>query len=218
MANELEKTLLGTSKRSVNNTIDKNSTYIEQKKLHKVFVQEEDPGEVEDGCIWLTYTKQKIVKSFPIQVDFSLILGDGSPSVNGNFILVTIPDRENIKNPIFITGSDTYCLDISPTSEPCVMELSGFNSTDNREVFSVFGIKKYVDGEIVDITDHDTDGLLRINLYAINNEEELTISNWSYKPHSFAGERGFLHDMNTPNTLTTISNKLPVYLDISFTN
>ena len=216
MANELEKTLLGTSKRSVNNTIDKNSTYIEQKKLHKVFVQEEDPGEVEDGCIWLTYTKKKIVKSFPIQVDFSLELGDGSPSVDGNLILVTIPDKENIENPIFVTGSDTYCLDLLALG-PC-MELAGFNSTDNREVFSVFGIKKYVDGEIVDITEHDTDGLLRINLYAINNEEELTISDWSYKPHSFAGERGRLHYMDTPNTLTTISNKLPVYLDISFTN
>lgn len=217
MANELEKTLLGTSKRSVNNTIDKNSTYIEKKKLHKVFVQEEDPGEVEDGCIWLTYTKQKIVKSFPIQVDFSLELGDGSPSVNGNLILVTIPDKDNIENPIFVTGSDTYCLDVLASGGLC-MELFGFNSTDNREVFSVFGIKKYVNGEIVDITDHDTDGLLRINLYAINNEEELTISNWSYKPHSFAGERGYLHSMDTPNTLTTISNKLPVYLDISFTN
>ena len=217
MANELEKTLLGTSKRSVNNTIDKNSTYIEQKKLHKVFVQEEDPGEVEDGCIWLTYTKKKIVKSFPIQVDFSLELGDGSPSVNGNLILVTIPDKENIENPIFVTGSDTYCLDILAL-DSLVMELAGFNSTDNREVFSVFGIKKYVDGEIVDITSQDTDGLLWINLYAINNEEELTISKWSYKPHSFAGERGYLYYMNTPNTLTTISNKLPVYLDISFTN
>ena len=217
MANELEKTLLGTSKRSVNNTIDKNSTYIEQKKLHKVFVQEEDPGEVEDGCIWLTYTKKKIVKSFPIQVDFSLELGDGSPSVNGNLILVTIPDKENIENPIFVTGSDTYCLDILALGS-LVMELAGFNSTDSREVFSVFGIKKYVDGEIVDITDHDTDGLLWVNLYAINNGEELTISKWSYQPSSFAGERGYLHHMNTPNTITTISNNLPVYLDISFTN
>lgn len=59
MANELEKTLLGKNKRSVNNTVDKNSTYIEQKKLHKVFVQEEDPGEVEDGCIWLDTAKKK---------------------------------------------------------------------------------------------------------------------------------------------------------------
>ena len=145
MANELEKTLLGTSKRSVNNTIDKNSTYIEQKKLHKVFVQEEDPGEVEDGCIWLTYTKKKIVKQFPIQVDFMLTQGDGSPSVNGNLIIVTIPDKENIQNPIFATGSDTYCLDVL-APESYVMELSGFNSTDGREVYSIFGVKKYVNG------------------------------------------------------------------------
>lgn len=169
-----------------------------------------------DTTIEVTYKKK--VKSFPIQVDFSLTHGDLSPSINGNVILVTIPDKENIENPIFITGSDTYCLDVLLVSASCLMELAGFNSTDNREVFSVFGIKKYVNGKIVDITAQDSGGLLWINLYAINNGEELTISKWSYQPSNFAGERGYLHYMNTPNTITTISNNLPVYLDISFTD
>lgn len=56
MANELEKTLLGTSKRSVNNTIDKNSTYIEQKKLHRVYITSLEPESPTDGEIWFDTT------------------------------------------------------------------------------------------------------------------------------------------------------------------
>ena len=60
MANELEKTLLGTSKRSVNNTIDKNSTYIEQKKLHRVYITSQEPESPTDGEIWFDTTGNDI--------------------------------------------------------------------------------------------------------------------------------------------------------------
>lgn len=60
MANELEKTLLGTSKRSVNNTIDKNSTYIEKKKLHRVYITSLEPESPTDGEIWFDTTGNDI--------------------------------------------------------------------------------------------------------------------------------------------------------------
>lgn len=213
MANELEKTLLGTSKRSVNNTIDKNSTYIEQKKLHKVFVQEEDPGEVEDGCIWFDNSKQKIVKSFPIQIKFE-IQGEGSSEMGGLAVGYVI-DREKIQNPIYITGSNTYCLDIQEYSN--VFELSGFGgSDDSYKVYYYLGIRKVINGEIVLCTSQDTTQF-NTHVYFMNGGTEETIIDYT-APFSYFTRRPSIinyGNVNDANIKTVIDNNFPTYLKIS---
>ena len=212
MANELEKTLLGTSKRSVNNTIDKNSTYIEQKKLHKVFVQEEDPGEVEDGCIWFDNSKQKIVKSFPVQIKFEI--QPQYPSEIGGLAAGYVIDREIIQNPIYITGSNTYCLDIQYSN---VFELAGFGASDvSYKVYYYLGISKVVDGEIVLCTSQDTTQF-NTHVYFMNGGTEETIIDYT-APFSYFAKRPSLinyGNVNDTNIKTVIDNNFPTYLKIS---
>ena len=215
MANELEKTLLGKNKRSVNNTVDKNSTYIEQKKLHKVFVQEEDPGEVEDGCIWLDTAKKKIIKQFPVEIKFEK-QAEGSPEL-GSLVVGYIIDRENIQNPIYMAGSNSYCLDISD-DYPNVFELSGFNSSSTSFEYRVYyylGIRQVVNDEIKLCSSHDTTQF-NTRVYAINGNDNLTLID-STAPFSMYSEiNAYLNynNVNDANIIMAVNNNLPTYLDI----
>ena len=96
MANELEKTLLGASKRSVNNTIDKNSTYIEQKKLHKVYITSQEPESPADGEIWFDTTGNGIEIYPPYNYDGTYgPVPDSNGLVNlTNYALKYIPEYQ----------------------------------------------------------------------------------------------------------------------------
>lgn len=88
-------------------------------------------------------TKKKIAELFPIQVK--------TRKTSDGIVEIYIPDKENIENPIFITGSNTYCLDISNQN---IFEIHNYDS--NNMTCQYNGIRKYVNGKITYCTDQDT--------------------------------------------------------------
>lgn len=100
MANELEKILLGISKRSVNNTVDKNSTYIEQKKLHRVYITSQEPESPADGELWFDTTGNNM---------------DLYPPYNYDGVYGPIPDKNGLVN--LANYASTYIPDYKTTTE-----------------------------------------------------------------------------------------------------
>lgn len=232
MANELEKTLLGKNKRSVNNTVDKNSTYIEQKKLHKVYITSQEPESPTDGELWFDTTGNNI-DLYPPKPLIDVTTGEYGPIPNDDgtisledYAMYYIADYTNItelpeNNILYLkevfTNPKYKVVDTSYMFYSCrslvSIDVSYFNTSEVGSMTSMFNLCTSLTQ--LDLSSFNTSNVSMMDdlFNTCTNLTYLNLTNWNTS--KVGGMRNMLRDCNS---LTKIDGILDMNSCISSYN